>query len=56
MAGRGRKLNLVKNERAHADWMAGKKIGRPKQQYVFEGKVSPDGTVVTNNHWEKVSR
>jgi hypothetical protein len=54
MAGRGKKLNQVKNERAHEEWMVGKKLGRKKQQHVFEGTVSTDNTLVTNNHWEKV--
>ena len=31
MAGRGKKLNQVKNERAHEEWVAWKKAGRPSR-------------------------
>ena len=36
MSGRGKKLNQVKNERAHAEWMEGKKLGRTKQQWIWD--------------------
>ena len=65
MAGRGKKVNQVKNERAHADWMAGKKLGRPKQEYVETHQGDPcnfcavphDDVPVgacAGAHWEKV--
>ncbi len=33
MAGRGKKINQVKNERAHDEWMKGKRTDRPYQMY-----------------------
>lgn len=41
MAGRGPKINKQKNYLANLEWKAGKKIGRPKQQWI-------------NGRWEKV--
>ena len=51
MAGRGRKVNQVKNERSHAEWMEGKKLGRRKQIWV-PWKFDPMGG--PNGYWEKV--
>ena len=48
--GRGKKLNQVKNERAHAEWMAGKKLGRHKQRWMWD----MDGQRPMVGHWEKV--
>jgi hypothetical protein len=53
MAGRGRKINQVKNERAHADWVAGKKFGRKKQVWVPVRIVEHTGEPV-GGYWEKV--
>ena len=39
MAGRGRKVDQVKNERAHADWMAKKKENRPYQTFNEDTKT-----------------
>ena len=36
MHGRGRKLNQTKNYVAAADFAAGKKVGRPKQKFVWD--------------------
>jgi hypothetical protein len=33
MAGRGKKINQQKNERAHEEWMKGKRTDRPYQQF-----------------------
>ena len=49
--GRGKKINQIKNERAHAEWMVGKKLGRRKQQWV-SGFVEHTGQPF--GYWEKV--
>jgi hypothetical protein len=54
MAGRGRKLNQVKNERAHAEWMEGKKFGRKKQVFVPEIHDGITAYCYKGGHWEKV--
>jgi hypothetical protein len=56
MAGRGRKINQVKNERSHAEWMAGKKLGRKKQQWVWDTGRAPSGNIFEGpgGYWEKV--
>lgn len=45
---RGKKTNYTKNYRAREEWMVGKKIGRPKQQWEGGRVGKPDG-------WVKVS-
>jgi hypothetical protein len=63
--GRGRKLNQVKNERAHAEFMEGKKFGRKKQVFVWtDSPLDANMDVPKENrkatmhrgygHWEKV--
>ena len=54
MAGRGKKVNQVKNERAHAEWMAGKRLGRPKQKFVDEPSMSSVLGGFRGGYWEKV--
>ena len=51
MAGRGKKLKYDKNSRANAEWMVGKKLGRRKQQWVWD---VPPGATQGTGHWEKV--
>ena len=68
MHGRGRKLNQTKNYVAAADFAAGKKVGRPKQQWIpptLHGEAIPEDVtmddIVLNEssfvpgHWEKVN-
>ena len=50
--GRGKKINQVKNERAHAEWMLGKKLGRGKQQWVWDFTEGEE--YLWSGHWEKV--
>lgn len=55
MAQRGKKINQVKNERAHAEWMIGKKFGRKKQVWIWDlthnnGVLRAEPT----GYWEKV--
>ena len=56
--GRGKKINQAKNERAHAEWMAGKKIGRKKQEWINLGtsavEVSPGIVTFTEGFWRKI--
>ena len=57
---RGKKLNQVKNYVAAADFAAGKRIGRPKQVWVWdvEPVVLIPGRhphVEGKGHWEKVN-
>lgn len=60
MSGRGKKINPTKNHRAHEEWMHGKKIGRRKQQWVWDSTRclthgEPCGcTLLQEGHWEKV--
>lgn len=57
MSGRGKKLNQVKNERAHAEWMEGKKLGRTKQQWIWDTEEISDTVVLVSRrlgHWEKI--
>ena len=57
MSGRGKKINQVKNERAHADWMAGKVIGRRKQVWHWDFvELHDDGLRIKGGrgHWERV--
>lgn len=52
---RGKKLNTAKNAGSARDFAAGKKIGRPKQVWVWDA-VGVSWTVrETSNHghWEK---
>lgn len=53
MSGRGKKINQVKNERAHAEWMVGKKIGRRKQHWLWflNQPVNENGN--HPGYWEK---
>jgi hypothetical protein len=39
MSGRGKKLNQQKNARAHDEWMKGKRVDRPYQQWNEETKT-----------------
>lgn len=54
MAGRGKKLSYDKDARAHDEWMAGKKLGRPKQVWVDDTPTKLIGE--SEGHWEKVSQ
>jgi hypothetical protein len=59
MSGRGKKINQVKNERAHAEWMVGKKIGRRKQHWLWflNQPVNENGNhpgYWEKGYWEKV--
>lgn len=36
MHGRGKKINQTKNRASAADFAAGKKLGRPKQKFVWD--------------------
>jgi hypothetical protein len=47
------KDNSRKKHRENAEWIKGKKIGRPKQQWVPAEIVSRDGWQVPA-HWEKI--
>ena len=53
MAGRGRKVDQVKNERAHADWMAGKKLGRTKQVWVWFLNQPKNANGNRPGYWER---
>ena len=56
MAGRGKKLKYDKNARAHAEWMAGKRLGRPKQKFIDEPSMSSVLGGFRGGHWEKVTQ
>jgi len=56
MAGRGKKLKYDKNARAWSEWMAGKKLGRPKQKFVDEPSMESVLGGFRGGHWEKVSQ
>lgn len=47
------KDNSRKLPQNHEEWMAGKKIGRPKQRYVYNNGVGWSG--IGEGHWEKVA-
>lgn len=49
MSRRGKKINQVKNGAEHDRWMQKKKVGRPKQIWVWDCRAFNEG------HWEKVS-
>jgi hypothetical protein len=52
------KDNSRKKFRKHDEWMEGKKIGRPKQRWVWDVEPCSDGVSKYNGpgigHWEKV--
>ena len=61
---RGKKINPVKNYAGAKDFAEGKRVGRPKQQWVWDVEplivTAHDGTVQTipntgSGHWEKVN-
>ena len=55
MAGRGKKVNQVKNERAHADWMAGKTLGETQARVCRRTEhVRRAWGFRRCGHWEKV--
>ncbi len=43
--------NKTKNPKSHDEWMKGKKIGRPKQVYVYDNGHGWSGP--GQGHWEK---
>ena len=55
---RGKKINQTKNYVAAKDFAEGKKIGRPKQEWVNDGtsafEVSPGIVSFTGGYWKKV--
>jgi hypothetical protein len=53
---RGKKQNGNKSYAARNEWMAGKKIGRKKQQWVWdnEAKWGTVDNVQPVGHWEKI--
>ena len=54
---RGKKQNYNKNFGAHTEWMAGKKIGRCKQQWHWDFvELHEDGLRIKGGrgHWEKI--
>ena len=55
MHGRGRKLNQTKNYVAAADYVAGKRIGRKKQIWVFEEPLAVAAGEQPKGHWETVN-
>jgi hypothetical protein len=46
------KDNSKKKYRENLEWMRGKKLGRPKQQWV--PVLDADGWETSEGHWEKV--
>lgn len=42
------KYGKTKNDTAHEEWVKGKKIGRPKQVWVWNDVVNADGTLGGN--------
>lgn len=52
---RGKKINPVKNEASARDFAAGKRIGRPKQVWVFEEPLAVVAGEQPKGHWEKVN-
>jgi len=59
MTGRGKKLNQNKNAGSARDFAAGKKLGRPKQEWVNDAtsafEVSPGIISFTKGYWRKVN-
>ncbi len=49
MAGRGKKLNQTKNDRAARDFAEGKRVGRPKQEWVWAQDMQ-------SGYWKKVGK
>lgn len=54
--GRGKKINPTKNHRAHEEWTLGKKLGRRKQQWVWDLDLKSDTPLPDQQegHWEKI--
>jgi hypothetical protein len=52
MTGRGKKLNRNKNAGSARDFEAGKRLGRPKQIWIWD---IPPGATQGTGHWEKVN-
>jgi hypothetical protein len=50
----GKKENHNKNYQAHKEWVAGKKLGRCKQKWVWDGWTPPPEQKPIHGHWEKV--
>ena len=50
------KNNDNKKYREHTEWMEGKKIGRPKQRWVFDPQQYDDfnAGLTPVGHWEKI--
>jgi hypothetical protein len=48
------KDNSKKLYRNHTEWMKGKRLGRPKQQWVFEEPMAVAAGEQPSGHWEKV--
>jgi hypothetical protein len=52
--GRGRKQNTDKNYQSRKEWMQGKKLGRCKQRWVWDGWTAPPEQKPLTGHWEKI--
>jgi hypothetical protein len=51
---RGKKQNYNKNYISHKEWSEGKKIGRKKQTWVWDGWTAPPEQRPVRGHWEKI--
>lgn len=54
---RGAKINKDKNSQAHREWMMGKKLNRPAQQWVteeYQENSFGSAVIPVEGHWEKV--
>jgi hypothetical protein len=54
---RGRKINPVKNYAGAKDFAEGKRVGRPKQVWVWD---DPEPSIISSGverrgHWEKIN-
>jgi hypothetical protein len=56
---RGKKINPAKNAGSARDFEAGKRIGRPKQVWVWDVEPKPNSPIIREvkglGHWEKVN-
>jgi hypothetical protein len=50
-----RKNNDNKKYRENAEWQAGKKLGRPKQVWVWDEPMAVAAGIQPEGHWEKVA-
>jgi hypothetical protein len=48
------KDNSKKNYRSREEWTTGKKVGRKKQEWVFDVPVTVAAGEKPTGHWEKV--